>query len=89
MPATKLTLRLDERAVAQAKRYARRRGTSVSRLVERYFASLADASLADAALADATPPDALPPVTAWFASLPPRAPTEPDAYDRYREQKHR
>lgn len=79
MSAAKLTLRLDERTIAQAKRYARRRGTSVSRLVERYFASLAD----DAAVAGP-----LPPTTAWFATLPARAPVEPDAYDRYREGKY-
>ena len=78
MPATKLTLRLDERAVEQAKRYAARRGTSVSRLVERYFASLADGEDGGA----------LPPSTAWFANRPPAAPVDPDAYDRYRDAKY-
>jgi len=33
----KLTLSVDERVVRDAKRYAARRGTSVSRLVERYL----------------------------------------------------
>ena len=33
----KLTLSVDERVVARAKRYARARGTSVSRLVEAYL----------------------------------------------------
>lgn len=78
MPATKLTLRLDARTIEQAKRYARSRGTSVSRLVERYFAALD------------TPADVgeLPPITAWFADRPAAAPVEPDAYDRYREAKY-
>ena len=34
----KLTLSVDERVVEGAKRYAERRGTSVSRLVEEYLA---------------------------------------------------
>lgn len=33
----KLTLSVDERVVNRAKRFAARRGTSVSRLVERYL----------------------------------------------------
>ncbi|MBI5510534.1 MAG: antitoxin [Deltaproteobacteria bacterium] len=35
---SKLTLSVDERVVRQAKRYAAKRGTSVSHLVERYLA---------------------------------------------------
>lgn len=34
---SKLTLSVDEHVVKRAKRYAARRGTSVSRLVERYL----------------------------------------------------
>lgn len=34
---SKLTLSVDEEVVERAKRYARRRGTSVSRLVEGYL----------------------------------------------------
>ena len=37
----KLTLSVDESIVQRAKRYAARRGTSVSALVERYLALLA------------------------------------------------
>ena len=37
----KLTLSVDESVVQRAKRYAARRGTSVSALVERYLALLA------------------------------------------------
>jgi hypothetical protein len=36
----KLTLNVDEKVVRGAKRYAAARGTSVSRLVERYLALL-------------------------------------------------
>lgn len=37
---TKLTLTLDEKVIRRAKRYAAARGTSLSRLVERYLDSL-------------------------------------------------
>lgn len=43
----KLTLSVDEREVAVAKRYAERRRTSVSRLVEEYLALLAPAADGD------------------------------------------
>lgn len=39
---TKLTLKLDEEAIGRAKRYAERRGLSLSRVVERYFFRLAE-----------------------------------------------
>jgi hypothetical protein len=38
---TKLTLKLDEKAIERAKTYASRRGVSLSRMVETYFLSLA------------------------------------------------
>ena len=38
---TKLTLKLDKEAIEQAKRYAERRGLSLSRVVESYFLKLA------------------------------------------------
>ncbi|MBI4876490.1 MAG: toxin-antitoxin system protein [Acidobacteria bacterium] len=37
----KLTLSVDESVVSRAKSYARRRGTSVSKLVENYLKTLA------------------------------------------------
>ena len=40
---TKLTLSVDERVIARAKRYARAHGTSVSRLVERLLDSTVEA----------------------------------------------
>jgi hypothetical protein len=39
---SKLTLRLDERLIENAKQQARARGTSVSALVSGYFAALGD-----------------------------------------------
>lgn len=38
----KLTLKLDEDAIGRAKRYAERRGLSLSRVVERYFFKLTE-----------------------------------------------
>ena len=39
---TKLTLKLDEKAIERAKDYASRRGVSLSRMVETYFLSLVE-----------------------------------------------
>jgi uncharacterized protein YggE len=39
---TKLTLKLDQKAIDQAKRYARQRGVSLSRVVETYFLKLTE-----------------------------------------------
>jgi len=44
---SKLTLSVDERVVRGAKRYAAARGTSVSRLVERYLDLLSKPPRAD------------------------------------------
>lgn len=40
MKDAKLTLKLQEEAIAMAKRYAQKNGTSVSKLVEHFFISL-------------------------------------------------
>jgi hypothetical protein len=50
---SKLTLSVDERVVSRAKRYAKRRGVSVSAIVEAYLASVAEAP-------DKTPEDSPP-----------------------------
>jgi hypothetical protein len=44
---SKLTLSVDEKVVRDAKRYAAARGTSVSRLVERYLDLLSNPPMAD------------------------------------------
>lgn len=79
--ATKLTLRLDAATVERAKRYARRRGTSVSQLVEAYFAAL-DAP----AQQEST---SLPPITARLSDRPPAPPMDEDDYHRHLEEKYR
>jgi hypothetical protein len=40
----KLTLSVDDRVVSSAKQYAKRRGVSVSKMVEAYLAAVADPS---------------------------------------------
>ena len=40
--SSKLTLSVDEKVVRQAKRYARRRGTSVSHLVEGFLGAVTE-----------------------------------------------
>lgn len=38
----KLTLALDDQVISRAKRYAQKRGTSVSKIVESYLSAVAD-----------------------------------------------
>jgi hypothetical protein len=52
---TKLTLRIDDEVIRKAKKLAKVRGTSVSRMVADYIAALET---------DTKPAEALPPVTA-------------------------
>lgn len=52
----KLTLSVDERVVARAKRYADGRGTSVSRLVETYLDLVARGPAGTGAREETTPP---------------------------------
>jgi hypothetical protein len=44
---TKLTLKLDKTHIEKAKKYARKRQTSLSSLVEKYFAFLTDMDTSD------------------------------------------
>ena len=45
MQKTKLTVRVDEDTLCKAKRYAERRGTNLSRLVNAFLGGLADDEL--------------------------------------------
>lgn len=45
---SKLTLKLDQTAIERARQYAKKRGISLSRLVEIYFLSLAEREAASA-----------------------------------------
>ena len=46
MQRRKLTVRVDEEALSSAKRYAERRGTNLTRLVNAFLEALADDELA-------------------------------------------
>ncbi len=74
----KLTLSVDARVVARAKRYARAQGTSVSALVEKML---------DLAAAPPDPGGGSPPVLARLRGSLKRGAVRD--YRRYLEQKHR
>lgn len=78
---TKLTLSVDDKVVKRAKRYASRRGTSVSRLVEVYLDALARP-------ADAPDQD-LPPVTRRLRGILKGAKPRREDYIDYLERKYR
>jgi hypothetical protein len=80
---TKLTLRMDEDLVKRAKRVARKRGTSVSKMVANYFALLDRGP-------DSEPrPEDLPPLTRSLWGAAEGAKVDEQDYLRYLEEKHR
>lgn len=81
----KLTLSVDETVVERAKEFARRQGTSVSALVERYLDALAQPGRPVSA--GKTAP--LPPVTARLAGLLRGAKVDRETYRRYLDEKYR
>lgn len=84
----KLTLSVDETVVERAKEFARRRGTSVSALVERYLDALAQPG-APPALGDGAGLPPLPPVTARLVGLLRGAKLDRETYRRYLDEKYR
>ncbi|MGD0297473.1 MAG: DUF6364 family protein [Bryobacteraceae bacterium] len=76
---SKLTLSVDERVVSRAKRYAKRRGVSVSAMVEAYLASVAEAP-------DKSPEDT-PPILRSVRGILKKA--DPEAYKKYLVAKYR
>ena len=81
---------MDEAVVERAKEFARRRGTSVSALVERFLDALADPSRPTAGRGIAPPPRRpLPPVTARLAGLLRGAKVDRETYRRYLDEKYR
>ena len=77
---TKLTIRLDSKVITRAKRLAKRRGTSVSRMVSDYFKGMS--ALDSKRVAE------LPPITrALYGSLAGSGLSEED-YKRYLEKKY-
>lgn len=84
----KLTLSVDPRVIERAKRYARARGTSVSRLVEQMLDLAATGTLpADAAGASGGGPVTAPPVLARLRGSLRRG--SRDDYRRYLAKKYR
>ncbi|MDD5199651.1 MAG: DUF6364 family protein [Terrimicrobiaceae bacterium] len=76
---TKLTLRLDEKLVSQAKREARKRGISVSKMVADYFWGIGT---------DRKDGEALPPATnALLGSLRGKK-ADRESYRRHLVEKH-
>ena len=77
---TKLTLRLDDWLIRKAKRFSRKTGKSVSRIVADYFEKL-----------DAPSPDEMEGITPKVASLKgilKGAGAHEEEYHRYLEEKH-
>ena len=77
---TKLTLRLEDELIRRAKRHARQRGTSVSKMVADFFALLDDA-------AEDGEDGLSPSVRDLLGVLKDSGLDEPD-YRRYLEEKH-
>lgn len=75
---TKLTLRLEDQLIEQAKSYARRSGKSLSKMVADYFAQL-DGNL---------PPQTLPPVTNALKGVLKSASMDEASYHAYLEEKY-
>jgi hypothetical protein len=73
----KLTLSIDERVVSRAKRFASRRGTSISRLVERYLEIVSSAR---------RPEEPAPPVLRRLRGI--AKGVDPESYRRHLERKH-
>jgi hypothetical protein len=77
---TKLTLRLDDRLIRKAKRFSRKTGKSVSKIVADYFEKL-----------DAPSPDEMEGITPKVASLKgilKGTGAHEEEYHRYLEEKH-
>lgn len=77
---TKLTLRLDDRLIRKAKRFSKKTGKSVSKIVADYFEGL-----------DAPSPDEMEGITPRVASLRgilKGTGTHEEEYHRYLEEKH-
>ena len=77
----KLTLNVDGAVVARAKRYAARRGTSVSRLVEKLLSLVVRTAGKDE--------EALPPVLVRLRAELKGSKADPAEYRRYLERKYR
>lgn len=79
---TKLTLRLDEALIREAKALARQRGTSLSQLVAAYFRALTRSP-------EEPPEEALPPLTRALVGALRGAEVGEEEYRAHLEQKYR
>jgi Family of unknown function (DUF6364) len=89
---TKLTLRMDENLIAQAKLYAAKEGRSLSDLVGSYFARLAEAKKSVDAKADPSTTalsGAAAPRFSSFYGLMAGSPLDESDYYAHLEQKHK
>jgi hypothetical protein len=82
---TKLTLRLDERLIKEAKVEALSRGTSLSQMVADYFRGLLSRDTPPKGL----PPKGLPPVTASLVGVLKVGKLDRSHYRRHLEEKYR
>lgn len=80
---SKLTLRLDDELIREAKVLARQRGTSLSQLVAAYFRALTQRS------AGAPEEEALPPLTRSLVGALRDADLDEEDYRAHLDQKHR
>jgi hypothetical protein len=76
---TKLTLRMDERLIGQAKKEARKRGTSVSKMVANYFRGISSRE---------KPAGALPPITTLLLGSLRGSKKGREDYRRHLEEKY-
>ncbi len=83
--ATKLTLRMDERLIAAAKRHAAARGTSVSRMVAAYVEALEALAAGDLGRGDLPAPS---PRVRSLVGVLPSTPDPEAAYRAHLERKH-
>lgn len=79
----KLTLRMERDAIEAARRVAEKRGTSLSRIVEQHFRTLAQQEDDDEAWASE-----LHPKTRYFLGLAEGAGVDENDYRRQLEEKH-
>ena len=78
---TKLTLRLEEQLIEQAKSYAARSGKSISQVVSDYFKVLTSPP-------DQQQPRQSPPITRSLRGLLRNSQLDEDDYKQYLEEKH-
>jgi hypothetical protein len=83
---TKLTLRLDSNAIAEAKAHAAEQGRSVSSLVEDYFFALAQLRKART---EKPPAEQTPPLTASLWGVLGGAGIDEEDYRQHLEERHR